>query len=548
VDSPRPHRDLVGNSLTARTAAARARGRQAGLLLPLSACPSIRSWGIGEIGDMPAAARWMLQAGLRIWQLLPVHEMAPGQSSPYTVLSAMAIDPIYISLPLVAEFQDSGGEAALDGAASGLLAHLRAAPAIDYWGVRTLKGRVLRTCFTRFVEHEWAQDSERARAFRTFADENASWLEDYALFRAIHHASGERAWTGWDGGVRDRERHALAEARSQLRQEVLYREYLQWLAHGQWQAARIEARGVRIFGDFPFTADSDSADVWAGREMFSLDGTVGAPPDAFSETGQDWGLPVFRWHALREDGYAWFRDRAVRTAQLFDGFRVDHVVGLFRTWVFPGDSSSGHFEPDNEPDQIAQGEAVLQTIVGAGAQIVAEDLGTIPDFVRDGLRRMGIPGYKVLRWERHWHTPDMPFCDPREYPADSLATTGTHDTETLATWWNQLSQADRSLVLQIPSLDPMMKDTTVDPDSEFTTTLRDALLEMLFASGSDLLVLPYQDVFGWTDRINVPATVDKRNWTARLRWAVDTLDAQPEAVERRDALREWSRRYGRVGG
>jgi 4-alpha-glucanotransferase len=537
--------DSTGSRPAAGTPVVRSGSRVAGLLLPLFSCPSARSWGVGEIGDIPAAARWMRAAGLRLWQLLPVHETAPGQNSPYTVLSAMAIDPIYITIPLVPEFETLGGEAGLDAAASGLLAHLRASASIDYFGVRTLKERVLRRCFERFVEREWARDSGRAAELRAFSAQHSEWLADYALFRAIHHASGGQAWTLWEPEIRDRDPRALAAARSQMRMDVLYREYLQWLAHSQWQASRIEARAVRIFGDFPFTVAGDSADVWAGRQLFSLHGTVGAPPDAFSETGQNWGLPAFRWDALRDTGYRWFAARAARTSQLFDGFRVDHVVGLFRTWTIPEDGGLRHFEPAGEPNQIAQGEAVLQAIVDCGAQVVAEDLGTIPDFARAALERLGIPGYKVLRWERRWHSPGTPFRDPLEYPVCSLATTGTHDTETLATWWTELSVDDRSAVLEIPSLRRLGGNAAGGAGTEFTPEVRDALLEVLFASGSDLLVLPYQDVFGWTERINVPAIVDDRNWTTRLRWAVDTLDQQPEAIERQSALREWSSRYGR---
>ena len=490
----------------------------------------------------------MLQAGLRVWQLLPVHEVASGQNSPYTVASAMAIDPTYLSIPLIPEFEAAGGADALETAAAGLLQHLRASPAIDFWGVRMLKDRVLRQCFKRFVEQEWARASDRAAQFRTFQSEHAWWLADYALYRAVHHVSGGLAWTSWEPGVRHREPHALGRARSELRQEVLYREYLQWLAHGQWQAARLEARGVRLFGDLPFTVASDSADSWANQDLFTLDGTVGAPPDAFSETGQNWGLPPFNWRAMREAGYEWFRARSARSAQLYDGLRVDHVVGLFRTWVFPADESPRHFDPADEPEQTQQGETVLRRIVEAGLDVIAEDLGTIPDFVRAALERMGLPGYKVLRWERHWHTPGMPFRDPLEYQSRSVATTGTHDTETLATWWEGLDPADRAAVLDIPSLGRVLDSAGIAPGGAFTPALRDAILEVLYASGSNLLVLPYQDVFGWTDRINVPATFDDRNWTIRLRWPVDTLGQHADAVERQQALLEWGSRYGRAGG
>jgi len=278
--------------------------------------------------------------------------------------------------------------------------------------------------------------------------------------------------------------------------------------------------------------------VWARQDLFSFEGTVGAPPDAFSEDGQNWALPVYRWDALRADGYAWFAARARRAADLFDGFRVDHVVGLFRMWTFDRDGRPAGFIPKAEADQVAQGVAVLRTLCGR-AEVLAEDLGTIPDFVRAALTDLGIPGYKVLRWERQWAEAGQPFIDPATYPALSLATSGTHDTETLAAWWDGLSGADRALLLAVaaPSGDPAA--APIDPAGPFTPRLRDALLSALFESGSRLLTLPVQDLFGWTDRINVPGLIDDSNWTWKLPWPVDALDEVPEARERQAAVRSW---------
>jgi 4-alpha-glucanotransferase len=289
----------------------------------------------------------------------------------------------------------------------------------------------------------------------------------------------------------------------------------------------------------------DSADAWAHQRLFSFDGTVGAPPDAFSADGQNWKLPVYRWDVLRGEGYSWFRERGRRMASLFDGYRVDHVVGLFRTWVFPGDGSPPHFVPSAEDDQRTQGEAVLRVLQQAGADVLAEDLGTIPAFVREILNGLGIPGFRVQRWERRWLEPGQPFIDPIDYPSMSLAASGTHDTETLTEWWETLDAGDRGRVLAIPSLQKLAPGQSLAPDEPFSPRIRDLLVESLFASGSDLVVVPIQDVFGWADRINVPAVVDEVNWTWALPWPVDSLDEQPDARERQAALRAWAERHGR---
>jgi len=516
-------------------------GRQAGLLVPLFSCPSTRSWGIGEFADLRFVAAWMRNAGLRLLQLLPLNEMAPGQSSPYSATSAMALDPIFITVPAVADFEAIGGEPALDAASRAMLADARASRGVDYDLVREIKRGALRASFERFVVEEWARDSARAADLRQFADQQRWWLDDYALFRALHHAAGGRAWQEWPDGIRDRDPEALVGARRELNQEVLFRQYLQWIAHVQWQDARTGARGIRVFGDFPFGVAADSADVWAHQDLFSFEATMGAPPDAFSDEGQNWRLPVYRWDVMAVRQYEWFTRRARRVADLFDGYRVDHVVGLFRTWMFPLDDRPPHFIPADEADQIVQGRAVLQALVACGADVVAEDLGTIPEFVRVALRSLDIPGCRVLRWERRWDMPGLPFRNPRDYPACSLATSGTHDTDTLAAWWDELDLDERTAVLTATGA------TKVGSGAAFGPEVRDQLLEALYASGSDLLVLPIQDVFGWTDRINVPAVIDNINWTWKLPWAVDQFDRQPEATERCATLRAWSARHGRHG-
>ena len=176
----------------------------------------------------------------------------------------------------------------------------------------------------------------------------------------------------------------------------------------------------------------------------------------------------------------------------------------------------------------------------SGAEVIAEDLGTVPGFVREELTRLGLPGYRVLRWERQWDLKGQPFLDPTAYPALSVATSGTHDTETLATWWDALSSADRSALQMMSALRRVAERRQDLSDQPFDEEIHHALLEALFGSGSDLLMLPIQDVFGWRDRINEPATVNADNWTFRLPWPVDQFGRIAEARDRQAALRRLS--------
>lgn len=498
--------------------------------------PSTRSWGIGEIPDLSQAAAWLASAGFDFQLLLPVNEMAEGQSSPYSAVSAMAIDPLFIGLETVVDLVALGGEDALSGEDRQALAAVRASPRIEYEAVRALKHRAFEAAFHRFVDHEWSRHSRRSDRLRAYLDAERWWLDDYALYRALRAAAGGRAWTTWDAPLATRDEAALDRARRELARPILFYQYLQWVASEQWDAARRDSRSVGVFGDFPFVVSQDSADVWAHQADFRFDATVGTPPDAFSETGQDWGLPPYRWDVLARHDYTWLRQRARRMSALYDAYRIDHLVGFYRTCIRPIDGSPSFFSPSTEHEQLELGQRLLGIFADAGPRVIAEDLGTVPDVVRDSLRRFGVPGFKVLRWERDWDAPGQPFRDPATYPAASVATTGTHDTEPLVMWWETAPLDERQQAL---AAFPLVRAAVgSDPSMPFDDELRDAFLRTLMSSGSDFVLLPVQDIFGWRDRINVPATVTSENWTYRLPWPIDEWLSLSETEERAAALRD----------
>jgi len=522
--------------------------RRAGALIPLFSIPSSRSWGIGEIGDIEAMVHWLDAAGIRILQLLPINEMPPGQTSPYSALSAMAIDPQFITLDRVEDFAEIGGEAALEPELRRRLDAVRVAQRIQYAEVRALKDIALRRCFARFQQVDLAGGTRRADAFRAYVEEQGWWLNDYALFRALHARHGERGWFDWPEPVRCRQSAALDSAREELADEIQFRQYVQWLAGDQWSEARAHTRDVALFGDLPFMVSGDSADVWARQDEFRMDGSVGVPPDAFSETGQDWGLPVYRWDVLAQRDFDWLRDRAHRNADLFDGYRVDHLVGFYRTYYRPHDGSEARFIPEEQDAQLELGERVLGVFREPGSEIIAEDLGVVPDFVRASLARLSIAGYKVFRWEREWHSEGEPFKDPVEYPPVSVATSGTHDTEPMVIWWEDAPREEREAVLAIPSVRQLLtaEDLASLDTPGLPHAIHGALLETLFAAGSDTVILPIGDIFGWRDRINQPATVGDDNWTWRLPWPSDRMATEPAAMAVAKQLAEWCARHKRT--
>jgi len=504
--------------------------RHLGINLPLSSMPSSASWGIGEIGDLEPFAPWLEAAGCDRLMLLPIGTMPTGQTSPYSACSAMAIDPIYVSVPAMEDFQRIGGIAGLGEDNRRLIAAVRESPRLRIADVRRVKEAAIGLAFERFMRDEWTDRTTRAAAFAGFTSREKWWLDDYALFRACETMWPGRTWREWPQEVARRDERALGDLRRQLSHEIRYTQYVQWIADDQWRAAHraLHARGIALYGDVPFMVDTHSADVWARQDEFLTDVSVGVPPDAFSDTGQDWGLPMYRWDVIAASGFAWIHQRAKRMAALYDGFRVDHLVGFYRTY---GRTPNGDtfFLPDTQDAQLWQGEQVMRAFLNAGAAVVAEDLGTVPDFVRASIARLGIGGYKVLRWERVWHEPGQPFLLPSHYPRRSVATTGTHDTEPLATWWDQGDIEERVAVVELMARVGLGQR---DPSAPWSDALRDALLRTVMMAASDQVFLPIQDVFGWRDRINTPATVGDHNWTWRLPWPVDVWSDVPEAQER----------------
>lgn len=482
--------------------------KRRGVLLPLFSAVSSRSWGIGDCSDIAPLARWLASAGFGDLMLLPLGTMSDGQSSPYSACSAMAIDPIYIDVDAVEDFDRAGGISALDASARASLDLARASARINYAAVRHAKSAALGIAFERFHRDEWTHSSTRATDLAAYASSEGWWLDDYALYRALSRQLGSGDWTTWPIELRERQPGRMAEVRRELQVEILREQYLQWVVEGQWRRAHAAATdaGIRIYGDVPFAVESASADVWARASEFILDLSAGVPPDAFSDIGQDWGLPVYRWDVIAAGGFEWLRQRGRRAPALFDGIRLDHLVGFFRTYARAKNGDAG-FTPPDESTQAWQGAQVLSAVRESGIDLLAEDLGVIPDFVRATLDALHVPGYKVFRWERDYGQAGHPFVDPSRYPAESVAATGTHDTETVAEWWDTLSADEQR--------------SAAGCAGAFDDEVRDILLARVLHAGSARAFIPMQDLFGWRDRINTPATVGDHNWTWRLPWPID---------------------------
>ena len=480
--------------------------RCAGFVVPLFSVRSARDAGIGEILDLVPLLQWGASFGQRVVQLLPINETAPGEASPYNALSAFAIDPVYLSVhavphaPPVSAVAPSGAR-------------------LPREAIRDAKLRALAAAF----EHFQREHRDRGpRSLGAFVDANRDWLDDYALFHALKEEHEFAPWEQWPAALRARSPAALARAARRFGHRIEFLRYVQWLAARQWTKVHraAAAAGVWLKGDLPFVLGRDSVDVWVRQDEFDSAYSVGAPPDDFSSTGQSWNLPLYDWPRVRMEDFAWWRRRASHAATFYDLFRIDHIIGFFRTYAMPVDPAlPPRFVPDTEPAQREQGEAFLRAMIDAsnGARPMAEDLGTVPDWVRQCMHRLGVPGYKVFRWEREHDR----YRDPRSYDPLSVATTGTHDTDTLVEWWAGLDAEERTRVLVALRIESTTDQPGLSPG------LREQMLARLYKAGSAWVIVPIQDLFGWRDRINVPATPSHLNWNWRMPVTIEHLADDP---------------------
>jgi 4-alpha-glucanotransferase len=450
--------------------------RAAGILLHPTSLPG--RYGIGDLGPMAERfLEWLTSAGQTIWQVLPLGPTGLG-ASPYGSLSAFAGNPLLISPEKLVE------DGLMPGSA---LAEALDFPAdhVDWDRVRAWKERFFRAAW------EGASGSARVRealeAFRS-APEQKTWLADWARFAARREAGPDAA-------------------PDKVTEEVEYQEFLQLTFFQQWDRLRREARrrGISLFGDVPIYVPAGSVDVETHRELFALDESgravdvAGVPPDFFSETGQLWGYPLYRWDRMEESGYRWWVERLRAAFRLTDIVRLDHFRAFAAYWAVPAGERTavnGRWLPGPGRKLF---DAVRREL--GKMPLVAEDLGTITPDVRRLLAKLGIPGMKVLQFA--FSETDSPYLPHRHVP-NAVVYTGTHDNDTTRGWWATLDPGSRRRVSAYLGSD----GAEIEWD----------LVRAAYASVADRAIVPLQDVFGLGSeaRMNTPAEA-KGNWSWRAR-------------------------------
>jgi len=495
--------------------------------MPLFSLRTKTDWGVGDFGAASLFLDTLAKAKQRMWLLLPLLPTIPEDASPYSTLGAFGLNPLFIdmhSLPGALPHNDE---------ALRMWEELRQSPYVLYPQVFQLKEATLYKTWLHFRRH--ADDNEKT-AFSAFCQQQAAWLEDLALFAALA-AEQKKPWWEWPTALATRQGPALEKARIRLWAQRHFWMWKQWVAHGQWAKikAKAEALDILLCGDEPFIVAHNSCDAWVNPQLFLQNGNLGAPPDDFSSEGQNWGLPYFDFEAHQATGYAWMRQRGRYASLLFHMKRVDHAVGYFRQWVKLDNTSQGQFIPPEETKQTTLGRQNFE-VLSQESKIIAEDLGVIPNFVHECLRERGIPGYRVMRWARY----DGCYQNPHLYPEASLATTGTHDTESLKTFWQTCQHWERAaMVSAIPEL---LHHT---PNPEFSPPLHNALIQAALNAKSRYCNFPWFDIFAEETRINTPGTVGTHNWTCRMEQDIESLDSNKNVQKTLQWLAEQTQTAGR---
>ena len=467
--------------------------RESGVLMHITSLPG--KYGIGTMGkNAYAFVDFLKEAGQRYWQILPLTPTGYG-NSPYQSCSAFAGNPYLIDLEMMAD------EGLLSIAELDDIDWSDREDKVDFGKQYDNRLRVLRLAFSRFAG---------GGDFENFCRANSSWLSDFSLFLALKDSMGGKPWYQWEEKLKHRDPDAMWQARQSLRREIKFYCFVQYMFYRQWSALRAYANenGVSIIGDVPIYVPLDSAEVWADSEQFQLDeklnptAVAGVPPDYFSEDGQLWGNPLYRWDLMRCDGYRWWINRLTAAERLYDVVRLDHFRGFESYWSVPaGDKNAkgGRWVKGPGMDFLNVIKKELPSL-----RLIAEDLGILTPAVLEMQKASGLPGMKVLGFAFDSREPSAYL--PHNYTPNTVCYTGTHDNMTMRQWFDTAPADAVTYAREYMCLS--------EEEGLVWGVIRTAL-----SSVSDLCIVPMQDYLdmGAEARMNFPGTLSDSNWTWRVK-------------------------------
>lgn len=555
--------------------------RLAGLLIPAFSLRREGDLGIGDTRALQQAIDWAASCGIGFLQLLPINENGSDES-PYSAISSAALDPIYLTLdaetiPWLNPSDFSIARSRLGNAA--------ADPTVQYPIVRKIKRDLLELAWSRFDE----AGETLKQSFSEFKNQEHEWLIDYCRFKLLMESFGNHLmWDEWPAHSRTPAgAHAFIESLrlrnpQQIDCRLSFFAFVQWLCYSQWLALRSHAdtKSVKLMGDIPIGISWHSCDVFYHQNEFHMDWFGGGPAEGgahsdpfFREWGQNWGIPLYRWDHMEANGFRWWKTRVRRVTQFFHMFRLDHILGFYRIYAFPWHPRQNHefiglshhdaaqrtggrlprwfLRPDdtveNKAANRADGDVRLRAILEAAEDIdiIAEDLGWVPEYVRPHLNDLGIAGFRIPHWDCNEHGHPTPGnC----FPENSFATYSTHDHDPVCGIWRGCLEAIRRHqqnpedhtgwqaqgahnTLRVLSEFAGIPIPSQAPWPPFTEGVRLRLIKALFDSNSRFALLMVTSLFGIDQRINEPGTTGKKNWSFRLPWTVKQIQSDPQLVE-----------------
>ncbi|MBI5346047.1 MAG: 4-alpha-glucanotransferase [Chlamydiae bacterium] len=489
-----------------------------GILMPLFSLHSQKNSGIGEFYDLLPIIPWLKSLGMDLLQLLPLNDTA-YDPSPYNAISSLALNHVYLSLHALPylekniELQEGLKE----------FAPLNLEKRVNYTQVYDLKLKWLKHYFLLTFNL-----FENDPSYQKFIS-NSSWLEEYALFKAIKADQNEAPFLSWPQNLQDISDANYKNLLKRYSADLNFYYFLQYLCHMQLKKVSEFAKENHLFliGDLSFLVSLDSVDVWKHPQMFDKNLIAGAPKDALNQSGQKWNFPAFNLEEMKKSNYFWWKNKVQNLALYFDIYRIDHVVGLFRLWVMTKDEEPlmGRYNPQNPLLWESTGKTLLMAMIKSSSILpIAEDLGIIPPVTYKVLHELGICGIKILRWQKD----EKGFFPFNSYDPLSVTSLSTPDLEPLALWWQNFpNEAKKFSEFKHWAYSPTLsfaKRKDILSDSHHTSSIFHLnLLQEYLALFDNLISDNLQD-----ERINVPGTVLPTNWSYKFRPSVEEIISHKE--------------------
>ena len=469
--------------------------RRSGMLLPISSLPS--KYGIGSFSKEAYDFIDVLRdSGQSLWQILPLGPTGHGDS-PYQSFSTFAGNSYFIDLDELVK------EGVLTEEECNSYDWGNNTQYIDYEKIYSSRFKILRTAYIRSNINE-------NEMFESYCKENEWWLHDYALYMAIKDSFNGKSWIEWDNDIRTREQDAIYRNEEELRDEINFYKYQQYLFSNQWNKLKAYANkeGISIIGDIPIYVAFDSADTWSNPELFQLDNegnpvaVAGCPPDAFSETGQLWGNPLYSWDYHKDTNYEWWIKRIEYSFKLYDVVRIDHFRAFDEYYSIPYGEETAVNGAWKQGPGIELFECIKENL--GNVNIIAEDLGFLTESVKKLLSDTGYPGMKILQFAFDSRE-DSDYL-PHNYNNNCIVYTGTHDNDTVVGWYKEINSEDKNMCI-----DYMNSKHTEENEIHWD------FICLAMRSVADTCIIPVQDYLGLGSeaRINIPSMLGD-NWKWRM--------------------------------